>query len=89
MAEIENNRITNPPRIRTLPKAYEEIKKLDSNTCFTMAALRNMCRNGEIPTFKIGKKTLLNLDFLLDTLAFQAGAQNRGDAYGDNTKEIK
>ena len=74
MAEIENNKIKNPPRIRTLPKAYEEIKKLDSNTSFTMAALRNMCRNGEVPTFRIGNKTLLNFDLLLDTLACQAGA---------------
>ena len=74
MTENKNNIMTNPPRIRTLPKAYEEIKKLDSNTSFTMAALRNMCRNGEIPTFKIGNKTLLNFDLLLDTLACQAGA---------------
>lgn len=74
MAEIENNRITNPPRIRTIPKAYEEIKKLDSNTSFTMSALRNMCKSGEVPTFKIGPKILLNFDILLDTLACQAGA---------------
>lgn len=74
MAEKENNIRTNPPRIRTLPKAFEEIKKLDSNTSFTMAALRNMCRSGEVPTFKIGNKTLLNLDMLLDTLSYQAGA---------------
>ena len=74
MAQNENNIITNTPRIRTLPKAFEEIKKLDSNTSFTMAALRNMCRNGEVPTFKIGNKTLLNFDLLLDTLAYQAGA---------------
>lgn len=74
MAEIENNRIPNPPRIRTLPKAFEEIKKLDSNTSFTMTALRNMCRSGEIPTFKIGNKILLNFDLLLDTLSYQAGA---------------
>lgn len=74
MAENKNNRNNNPPRIRTIPKAYEEIKKLDSNTSFTMAALRNMCRNGEVPTFRIGNKTLLNFDLLLDTLACQAGA---------------
>lgn len=71
---IENNKINNPPRIRTIPKAYAEIKKLDSNTSFTMAALRNMCRSGEVPTFKIGNKTLLNFDVLLDRLTCQAGA---------------
>lgn len=74
MAEKENNKKTNPPRIRTIPKAYEEIKKLDSNTSFTMSALRNMCRSGEVPTFKIGNKTLLNFDMLLDRLSYQASA---------------
>ena len=74
MTENENKKIKTPPRIRTLPKAYKEIKNLDSNTSFTMAALRNMCRNGEIPTFKIGNKTLLNFDLLLDALSHQAGA---------------
>ena len=73
MAE-KNIKSPTPPRIRTIPKAFEEIKKLDSNTSFTMAALRNMCQSGEIPTFKIGNKTLLNFDMLLDTLSYQAGA---------------
>ena len=74
MIENLKEKTVSPLRIRTIPKAYEEIKKLDSNTSFTMAALRNMCKSGEIPTFKIGNKTLLNFDFLLDALACQAGA---------------
>lgn len=74
MTENENTRGTNLPRIRTLPKAYAEIKRLDSNTSFTMAALRNMCSSGVVPTFKVGNKTLLNFDVLLEALAFQASA---------------
>lgn len=79
MAEINNTlntmtQTTSVPRIRTLPKAYEEIKKLDSNTSFTMAALRSMCRSGEVKTFQVGNKTLLNFDSLLEALANQMTA---------------
>ena len=79
MAEINNTlntmtQTTSVPRIRTLPKAYEEIKNLDSNTSFTMAALRSMCRSGEVKTFQVGNKTLLNFDSLLEALANQPTA---------------
>ena len=55
--------------MRTIPKAYEEIKQLDNNTCFTLRALRRMCANGDIPTVKVGNKTLINLDLLINTLS--------------------
>lgn len=70
----ENKKSPTLPRIRSLPKAFEEIKKLDADTSFTMMALRKMCKTGEIPTFKVGNKTLLNLDLLLDKLYYQASA---------------
>ncbi len=56
-------------RMRTIPKAYEEIKQLDNNTSFTLRALRRMCTNGEIPTVKVGNKTLINLDLLISKLS--------------------
>ena len=55
--------------MRTIPKAYKEIKKLDSETSFSMRALRRMCADKEIPTIKVGNKTLLNLDVLIQTLS--------------------
>ena len=60
------NNIIKTPRMRTIPKAY---KKLDSETSFSMRALRRMCADKEIPTIKIGNKTLLNLDVLIQTLS--------------------
>lgn len=63
-----NNEIKTP-RMRTIPKAYKEIKKLDSETSFSMRALRRMCVDKEIPTIKVGNKTLLNLDVLIQTLS--------------------
>ena len=56
-------------RMRTIPKAYDEIKKLDNNTSFTLRALRRLCTNGDIPTVKVGNKTLINLDLLIDILS--------------------
>ena len=57
------------PRLRTLPKAYAEIKKMDPDTAFTMRALRRMVINGELPTVEVASKKLINLDLLLDKLS--------------------
>ena len=56
-------------RMRTIPKACEEIKALDPNTDFTLRALRRMVKNGEIPTVQIASKKLINLDLLLEALS--------------------
>ena len=56
-------------RMRTIPKAYEEIKQLDNQTSLTLRALRRMCANGEIPIIKVGNKTLINLDLLISKLS--------------------
>lgn len=64
-----NQKNNSPPRMRTLPKAYQEIKKLDPDTDFSMRALRKLIKSGEIPTVKIQNKTLVNLDLLLEKLS--------------------
>lgn len=56
-------------RMRTIPKAYQEIKELDPNTCLTLRALRRMVNNGEIAVVQIASKKLINLDLLLEKLA--------------------
>lgn len=57
------------PRMRTIPKAFDEIKKLDPDTSFTLRALRKLVNNGDLPTVKISNKVLINLDSLLDLLS--------------------
>lgn len=54
------------PRMRTIPKAYDEIKRLDPGTNITLRALRRMVSNGEIPVVNVGSKNLVNLDLLLE-----------------------
>ena len=55
--------------MRTIPKAYKEIKALDPNTDLTLRALRRMDKSGEIPSVQIASKTLVNLDLLLEALS--------------------
>lgn len=57
------------PRMRTIPKAFEEVKRIDPNTCLTLRALRRMVKNEEIPVVNIASKKLINLDILLDILS--------------------
>ena len=57
------------PRMRTIPKAYAEIKALDSGTSFSMRALRRMVKAGEMPTVTVGNKQLINLDLLIQKIS--------------------
>lgn len=57
------------PRMRTIPKAYEEIKALDPETSLSMRGLRKLVGSGQIPTVKIANKVLINMDLLLEWLA--------------------
>lgn len=56
------------PRMRTLPEAFEELKKADPDTTYTLRALRAAVRNGEIPVINVGNKRLINLDRLFEIL---------------------
>lgn len=57
------------PRMRTIPKAYEAVKQADPDTDLTLRALRRMANNGEIPCVQVGRKRLVDLDLLFDTLS--------------------
>lgn len=57
------------PRMRTIDKAFEEVKKNDPETNFTKWRLRQMVTRKEIPTYRAGTKYLVNMDLLYDYLA--------------------
>lgn len=65
MNETEN-RI---PRMRTLPKAMEEIKEADPGTQLTLATLRKLVDRGLIGTVPLGNYRLVDLDKLLALLS--------------------
>lgn len=56
------------PRMRTIPEAYNELKRIDPDTAITLTALRRMVKKGELPVVLAGTKRLINLDTLLDKL---------------------
>lgn len=49
-------------RIRTLPKAAEEIKANDPGTSITLTRLRRLVKEGKIKSFDGGKSPLVDLD---------------------------
>ena len=66
------------PRMRTIPKAYEEVKRADQNTSLTLRALRRMGNSGEVPCVMVGTKRLVDLDLLFDILS---GYNNTANPY--------
>ncbi len=58
----------NTPRMRTLPEAAAELKRMDSNTAITLTALRRMVKTGELPYISVASKRLINFDRLLELL---------------------
>lgn len=51
-------------RMRSIPKAVEEIRKKDPETCVSESVLRRWVKSGTIPSVKTGKNFLVNLDAL-------------------------
>ena len=55
-------------RFRTAEQAYNLIKEKDPDTAFTKCGIRSIITSGKVPVEKIGRKTLVNMDDLLDYL---------------------
>lgn len=52
------------PRIRTIRKAYEEIKKIDPDTCISEYYIRQLVMSGFVKSRLAGTRYLLDLDDL-------------------------
>lgn len=49
-------------RIRTLPKAIEDIRTKDPGTCITMNALRQWVKEGKVKSNRAGRYILVDVD---------------------------
>ena len=67
-------------RMRLLGEAYEQLLKDDPETDLTLYGLRTIVKSGIIPTIKLGRKTLLNYDYLLEY--FQKGDNRNQNCKG-------
>ncbi len=68
------------PRMRTIPEAAAELKRLDKNTAITLCALRRMVKTGELPSVAIASKRLVNINQLLEMLDGQAASRVEHDS---------
>ncbi len=57
------------PKMRLISEAYKQLKIEDPNSAITLNGLRCLIKRGEIPSVKIGRKTLINYDVLLEYLS--------------------
>ena len=64
------------PRMRTLSKAYEEIKAADPDTAITMRIIRDLVYTGKVQVYCVGRKKLVNLDLLYESLSCYYRSQN-------------
>ncbi|MCL1986687.1 MAG: helix-turn-helix domain-containing protein [Firmicutes bacterium] len=66
------NTLTKPslklPKMRTIPEAIKELKTLDPNNSLTQSILYRLTKSGELPSVKVGQKTLVDIDVLISYL---------------------
>ena len=77
------------PRMRTIPKAIDEIHVLDPDSAFTIFALRRLIKRGDVPVVKTGNKQLVNLDALLEYLSHPEACAAEEDASPSGIHPIK
>ena len=58
-------------KIRSIRQAVEYLKELDRDTGVTENAVRVMVKRGDIPAIKVGCKSLINIDKLIEFLEVQ------------------
>jgi len=51
-------------KMRTLDMAYKDIKTADPNTSLSKYSLRQILMSGEVPTVRVGRLRLVNMDTL-------------------------
>ena len=83
-----NTDIIKPPRMRTVPEAAKEMKRIDPNTAVTEYHIRQLALSGVLPRVQAGRKLLINFDLLLEYLAdptadrFQVHSKAAADVNG-------
>lgn len=60
------------PRMRTIPEAAAELRRIDPDTAITEYFIRRMVLDGTIAGLRNGRRRFVNLDALLDYLNMSA-----------------
>lgn len=73
---LEN--MVNCPMFRTVDAAYDELKSMDPNSKISKNCIRNLIKDGKIPTLKSGNKTIFDFTMLLNLLSEGYAEKERG-----------
>lgn len=68
-AEENAQTVPNNAPMRTIHKAYEELKAGDPASCLSETAIKRLVLSGEIPHITAGGKRLINMDILKSYLS--------------------
>ena len=66
-------------KYRTIQQAFESIKAFDTDTAITYHALRQLVISGQMPSMRVGKKYLIDLDILAGLLNAQVSQDHSLD----------
>jgi hypothetical protein len=66
------------PQLRTIDKAYDELKARDPNTSLSRYLVRQIIKNDLVPNIKSGNKRLVDVDVLEEYLATLTGCSDMG-----------
>ena len=58
-------------RMRTIREALKQIKAIDANTSVTYNFIKQACETKTVPSIRLNKKYLVNLDELLKLLSME------------------
>ena len=70
-------------RMRTIDEVVKHLKEADPGTKLTEWAIRGMVKSGRIPSNKVGRKYLINIDLLDQYLQDDADADCEPVKYGE------
>ena len=62
-----------PPPMRGIRQAISELRAADPNTALTERALRRLVLSAELPSVKVGRKYLINMNVLNSYLSGEYG----------------
>ena len=70
------------PRMRYAAEALEELRRADPQTAVTLNFIRTLIRKGIIPSSKVGRGHMINMDHLEAYLANPTPIESAPDIHG-------
>ena len=76
------------PKMRTVTKTVDELKRLDPGTCVTAYYIRQLIKKGELPVVWAGSRALINLDDVLTLLHLGTEKRESDSQYEQGIRKL-